>query len=198
MRTLVFDTETNGRANFKATATHPSQPYFVQIAAMLYENRDLVQQVNVIATPETPEGEFVPIPEEATNVHGISNERAREVGLPYRLVLPLFNNLLRKADILVAHNLQFDVMVMAAAYHRYNFPDTELQRPRRICTMKSSEGVLKLPGNYGKYKWPTLDEAYRFLVDPEGFEGAHDAFADTIACAKTYWALIDAGHIRTT
>lgn len=198
MRTLVFDTETNGKANFKETATHPSQPYFCQIAAMLYEDEDLVQQINVIACPTNANGDVMDIPAEATAVHGITQERAEAVGLPYKLVIPLFNQLLRRADVLVAHNLQFDAMVMAAAYYRHGFAADELQRPRRICTMKSSEGVLKLPGKFGGYKWPTLDEAYRHLVDPEGFEGAHDAFADTIACAKVYWALINAGHIQPT
>ena len=165
---------------------------------MLFEDRDLVQQVNVIACPTNANGDVMDIPKEAQDVHGISRERAERVGLPYKLVIPMFNQLLRKSDAVVAHNLSFDAMVMAAAYYRHGYPADELQRPRRICTMKSTENVLKLPGRYGKYKWPSLDEAYRALVDPEGFEGAHDAFADTIACAKVFWACIDAGHIRLT
>ena len=198
MRTLVFDTETTGKANFKETATHPSQPYFVQLAAMLYEDRDLVQQINVIACPTNANGDVMDIEPEAASVHGISKERAISVGLPYSLVLPMFNQLLRKTDVVVAHNLQFDAMVMAAAYYRHGRAADELQRPRRICTMKSTENVLKIPGRYGKYKWPSLDEAYRALVDSDGFDGAHDAFADTTACAKVFWACIDAGHIQLT
>jgi hypothetical protein len=48
---------------------------------------------------------------------------------------------------------------------------------------------LKLPNSRGGYKWPTLDEAYRVLVDPSGFKDAHDAMADTRACRGVYYAL---------
>lgn len=197
MRTLVFDTETTGKADFKADPAAMHQPYLVQLAAQLYVGRELVQEVNVICLPEQAEGMIVQIPAEATGIHGISNDTTALVGLPYKLVLPLFNNLLKRTDRVVAHNLQFDVRVMSGAYKRNGYPQDDLQRPERICTMLQSEGVLKIPSKFkpGGYKWPTLDEAFRHLVNKEGFEGAHDASNDCTACVKVLWALEDAGII---
>ena len=59
--------------------------------------------------------------------------------------------------------------------------------------MLSSMPVLKLPGRYGNYKWPKLEEAYKFLVDPAGFEDAHDALVDVKACAAVLDALEEMG-----
>ena len=93
--------------------------------------------------------------------------------------------------------MDFDIRIMANTYLRSGFPIDSLQVPKRICTMQASTDVLKLPGKFaGKHKWPTLDEAYRHLVDPAGFDGAHDALVDTKACAEVLWKLEDAGHIR--
>ena len=57
-----------------------------------------------------------------------------------------------------------------------------------FCTMLNTVEIVKIPGRKG-YKWPKLDEAYRILVDPDGFEGAHDALADVKACRKVFYNL---------
>jgi DNA polymerase III epsilon subunit-like protein len=196
MRTLIYDTETTGKMNFKVDPAAPNQPYLVQLAALLYEDRELAASINVLCCPTDAQGVVVQIPEEATSVHGITNDRVMTCGLPMKTVGALFNNLMRKADRIVAHNMDFDIRVVSGLYVRSGFPIDSLQMPQRVCTMKASENVLKLPGLYGKYKWPTLDEAYRHLVDPNGFDGAHDALVDTKACAEVLWKLEDAGHIR--
>ena len=60
--------------------------------------------------------------------------------------------------------------------------------------MMSLVDELKIPGRFGKqYKWPSLDESYRALVNPEGFTGAHDAMVDVMACAEVLWAAEDRG-----
>jgi len=53
--------------------------------------------------------------------------------------------------------------------------------------MKSSTDICRLPGKIpGKYKWPSLQEAYKMFIDPNGFDGAHDAMVDVNACLKVY------------
>lgn len=197
MRTLIYDTETTGVVDWKKAVEAPSQPYIVQLAALMYDDRKLVGAINLLCNPVDGTGARVMIPAEATKVHGISNEMVEATGLPLKTIAAIFNSMIRNTDRLVAHNMDFDSRIMAGTYLRSGFPIDSLQVPHRVCTMKASENVLKLPGKFaGKYKWPTLDEAYRHLVDPAGFDGAHDALVDAKACAEVLWKLEDAGHIR--
>lgn len=189
MRTLIFDTETTGLCDFKAYYDAPQQPHLVQLAALLYEERRLIGALNVIVKPN------VLIPQKASDVHGITDVMADAVGLSPRVVLPFFNKWVVKADRIVAHNLKYDMMIMCGAYHREGYPVDNLQLPSRVCTVLSTMDILKLPGKYGSFKWPTLDEAYRFLVNKDGFDGAHDALVDAKACADVLWKAEDAGAI---
>ena len=52
--------------------------------------------------------------------------------------------------------------------------------------------VLKLPGKYDSYKWPTLAEAYRHFTGKE-LEGAHDALVDSEACLVVFRGLVELG-----
>ena len=60
--------------------------------------------------------------------------------------------------------------------------------------MEATTDICKIPPPRGSgYKWPKLEEAYRILVDPVGFEGAHDAMVDVEACRKVFYALKNGG-----
>ncbi len=185
---IFFDTETTNLYNFKKPPTDPSQPHLVQFACILDdENGKILEEYDTIINT----GE-VEIPLGATAIHGITTARAKLEGIPLESVLRAFNKLCKHADLLVAHNISFDVKVMHSAYSRAKRP-SEFGRLTQYCTMQSSTDLLKLPGRYG-YKWPKLDEAYRVLVDPEGFEGAHDAMEDVKACRAVYYKLRELGR----
>lgn len=173
---LCFDTETTGICNFKSV-DHTVQPYPVQLAMELFNDEKLIHSASIIINPG------VPVPEPAYKVHGISTEVAELYGIQLRAAAGLFINFILKADRLVGHNIDFDIIVMEAAIHRseLNFDLAKFRQIPRICTMKSTTNLLKLPGKFGNYKWPTLEEAYKHLVDPDGFSGAHDAMSDVRA-----------------
>jgi DNA polymerase III subunit epsilon len=189
LRTLIFDTETTGLANFKAPLE--KQPYPVQLACMLKDGAQVYAVCNVIINAG------VEVPPAVSELHGITNDSLQLYGIKLAEAVSLFCSLLLQADRIVAHNIDFDLTIMAAAIVRV-FPENPAmlhlftQKPR-VCTMLSSMPVLKLPGMYGNYKWPKLDEAYRHLVDPEGFENAHDALADVRACAAVLEAMEEQG-----
>lgn len=189
MRTLVFDTETTGKSLPKADLS--AQPYIVQLAAILFDGRREVAHFSAITIPDF-RGVRAEIPKEASDIHGVTMDLVDRVGVPYNVALPMFNNLAKRADRLVAHNTEFDDLLIRAAYSRIAAPQQVLWDLPKICTMKSSESVLKLPGKYG-YKWPSLAEAHQHFTG-EGFEGAHDAMVDVRACARVLWGLEDAGH----
>jgi DNA polymerase III subunit epsilon len=188
MRTLILDTETTGLVNHKSP-DHTIQPHPVQLACILVQENKIMSMVSVIVNPS------VPIHEGASKVHGLTTEVVEHVGISVKAATGLFLNFLNKADRIVAHNIDFDIIVTEAMIYR-SLADYDLDNYRRmprVCTMHSTSAVCRLPGKFGKYKWPKLSEAYSTLVDPTGFEGAHDAMTDVIACWKVLKALEERG-----
>lgn len=192
--TLVFDTETNGKRPKGRNVPLTDEPALVQIAAILYWGRRPVAHLSAFMQPLDGHGEPAAIPTEEFFIKsGITQETVDRAGTTYKVGVATFNNMVKRADRIVAHNIQFDDPIMRAAYSRIAAPQQQYWETPKFCTMKTLELVLKLPGKYG-YKFPSLDESYRALVDPLGFEGAHDAMVDVEACAKVLWAIEDQGH----
>jgi len=188
MRTLIFDTETTGIVNHKSP-DHSIQPHPVQLACILLENNTIINSAAVLIDPG------VPIEKGAFEKHKITEEKVKTFGFSLKAATGLFLNFLNRCDRIVGHGVDFDIIITEAMIYR-TLADFDLQNYRdkpRVCTMISSTEVCKLPGKFGKYKWPKLEEAYKILVDPKGFEKAHDAMADTIACLKVLRALEDRG-----
>lgn len=175
---LVYDSETTSKANFKLPASHPSQPHLVQLGLQVLNN-DLiaVHQFDAIVKPEG----WV-IPPEASIIHGITQDKALAVGVPLKFVLGAFVEFANICECRVAHNIQFDDLVVGAALHRTNTKFGEGMS--RFCTMRSMTDIMKLPGLYGP-KWPKLCEAYKYCTGNE-LEGAHDALHDVRGCAEIF------------
>lgn len=179
---LFFDTETTGKANMKAGPSDPSHPHIVQLAALLTEDDGLERAgINFVIKPDGYE-----IPKEASDIHGITTEIATACGVPLFSALSAFNNLCCCADMLVAHNIDFDLLVSKAAFWRIN-KAARITTMDVFCTMKASTKLCRLPGPYG-YKWPKLSEAYLHFTGTE-LVGAHDALADVRACARVFFAI---------
>ena len=194
--TLVLDTETTGFMRKELPAHHASQPWVVQIGAQLFDDdtRRVVGEVNFIVDPRSVGGSLAGN-EEAGKIHGITNEMIDAYGVSYKVGIAAFNNLLKRADTIVAHNMPFDFGILCSCYERMEVNTGPLKAPRSECTVKLTKNILKLPGKYKDFKWPNLMEAYTALVDPAGFDGAHDAMVDVRACAAVYWAVKDGGKL---
>ncbi len=184
---LFFDTETSGMIQRNLPVDDPAQPRLVQLGALLTEE-DLTPRAEIALLVQSEGVKFHP---KAVEVHGITEESADRGGVPMLVALALFSNLCRRARLVVAHNMAFDSEVMGCQFKRVGKPNP-LDFPHLAfeCTMKALTPIIKLPGRYGDYKWPSLEEAHRFFFD-EGFEGAHDALADVRACSRVWKALRD-------
>lgn len=185
---LFFDTETTGLPkNWKAPVTDlDNWPRLVQLAWLLYDSRDQeIKSANRIIIPEG-----FTIPTEASNVHGISTDRAIEEGINLTEALNEFSKALNEADFLIAHNISFDEVIMGAEFLRKDINSRLVDIPK-ICTMKTTTNICQIPGRYG-YKWPNLTELHQHLFQ-KGFDGAHDALADVKACADCFFELKKTG-----
>ncbi|MFN0016165.1 MAG: 3'-5' exonuclease [Saprospiraceae bacterium] len=181
---LFFDTETTGLPrNWKAPVNDTANwPRMVQLAWMLYQpDGTLVESNNHIIFPKG-----FTIPADAVAVHGISTERARAIGEDLAGILDLFEGLVKKAAVLVAHNIRFDEKIVGAEYIRAGRLDF-LASKAKICTMDSGTDYCRIPGPYG-YKWPKLSELHQKLFRT-AFEEAHNAEADIAATARCFWEM---------
>ena len=192
--TLIFDTETNGLRPKGRNISLKAEPALVQIAAILYWNERPVAHCSFFTQPLDGDGNAAIIPKEKFFIdNGITQETVDRVGTKYKVALAIFNNMVKRAERVVAHNIEFDNAIIRAAYSRINRVSAEYDALPKYCTMRTLTPILKLPGRYGD-KFPTLDEAYRGIVDSRGFEGAHDAMTDVSACSRVLFEIEKAKH----
>jgi DNA polymerase-3 subunit epsilon len=179
---LFFDTETTGKADFRSSPDAPHQPRLVQFAALLCkDDGEEVQSANLIIKPEG-----FTIPESASAIHGITTEQAVAVGVDCSIARHLYRRWWNASSVVVAHNIQFDLLIMDGELFRHAGGQKAWGEARdTFCTMQAMTPICKLPGNYGDYKWPKLQEAHKHAFGQE-FDGAHDALADVRACARVY------------
>jgi DNA polymerase-3 subunit epsilon len=176
---LFFDTETTG---FKSEKFDPE---IVQIAAILQdtETRRVFGEINLIVSTDNL------IPEVVVNIHGITNELSKSFGAQQIVADNMFAFLASKADVLVAHNTDFDVNIIKGTW---TVSGALIADKPLFCTMKKSTNIVGISKSHGGgNKYPRLAEAYRFFFN-EDFDNAHDAMADVRACRDVYFALLEA------
>lgn len=189
---LFFDTETTGLPrNWNASVEDLNNwPRLVQLAWVVYKDGVKIGSGDYIIRPE---GFY--ISQESSSIHGITNERAQREGILLIVALKEFYNLIKQADFLVAHNMDFDEKIMGAEFLR-NSMDNIFVSKKTICTKEISTDFCKIPSTNGKigYKWPKLSELYKKLFNAE-FADSHNASADINATAKCFWELKKRGII---
>jgi DNA polymerase-3 subunit epsilon len=192
VKALIFDTETTGMVQFRKPPEDKTQPDLIQLGMLLVETTDWEPRARHSLLVTLADG--VRIEPGAKEAHGISEEDCARYGVAPIVACSLFNQTCMQADIIVAHNLSFDVSIMKTALHRIGNKPHRLDGRQHVCTKETSTDVLKLPGKYG-YKWPTLAEAYRHYTGKE-IEGAHDALVDTEACLQVFRGLAQSGEVE--
>lgn len=187
---LFFDTETTGLPrNWEAPVTDLNNwPRIVQLAFLLFDNNGkMISNGDFIIKPDG-----FSIPADATQIHGISTEIATREEKSLSTVLKELYYLISQAEVLVAHNMNFDEKIVGAEFLRVGMPNP-IPNKRIICTMESSTNFCAIVGLNG-YKWPTLSELH-FKLFRTGFEEAHNAKIDISATAKCFWELQRIGII---
>lgn len=129
----------------------------------------------------------IPIPAEATAVHGISNEMVKDA--------PTFANVaeevldLLRGQCVVAWNAAFDMRVLLYAFHLAG-----IAMPQGIefcCAMLHYGELFGAKREDGQYRWHKLTTAYEMQFGAIGglIESAHDALADCRMTAALWNAM---------
>ncbi len=121
----------------------------------------------------------------------IEKKELDEKGAKLSDVLKQFNDTLKDAEYLFAHNMNFNENVLAAEYLRQGM-DHDLFKKERICLMHESTFYCKIPSKTGGYKWPSLTELHATIFNQK-FSPAGNARADAIAATRCFIALMKVG-----
>ena len=195
MLILFFDTETTGLPLSRRASPQQSHlwPSVVQLSFILYDVSNQVSvdsQDMIIKLPRD-----AALPKESIAIHGITRARLNTKGIPISVALDAFEAAVAKADLVVAHNLEFDLNVLKAELWRAR-RSLEFQPPigraRQFCTMVATKKLcnLKAKSKDGRQyvKYPKLEELHRHMFGVEHGH-MHDAMGDVLAGLRCYCQL---------
>jgi len=185
---LIFDTETTG---FPKDRNAPisqldNWPRVVQLSWQIHDKLGkLIENYDYIIKPEG-----YTIPFNASQIHGISTQKAQEEGEDLAKVLESFKESLQKSKFIVGHNIVgFDVPILASEFFRKGI-EVDLLKHNAIDTITEGTKYCALPGGRGGgFKFPKLGELYYKLFN-ENFSEAHNAAADVNANARVFFEML--------
>ena len=188
MRALLFiDTETTG--------LNTGIDRIVQLSTRLVLPNGS-QDYNQLVRP----GNFA-ITAAATRIHGITAQVASLHGTSITQVLEDLSRQIEQADIIVGHNVEFDIAIIIAEAKRCGYHDlvATLTHPKfgldagrraAICTQRLAADYFRFLGESPSLSDTKLTTVYQRLFQEE-LVGAHDAMVDVIACQQVYNHLRD-------
>ena len=177
MKHLIFDTETTGLPK-SSLVPLDKQPRVIEFCGILWDD----------ATGDEQEHSWlfnpgISIPPEVIKVSHITDDMVKDAPL-FAAKAPAIRALLVLADVVVAHNLFFDIHMVANEFRRADTADVKW--PKGICTVEATEHL--------KSRRLKLAELYHHLFD-EHFKGAHRAIVDVRALLRCYKELLRSGMI---
>ena len=182
---LIFDSETTGKPplNQRGKGFKPPKNFeewrdcrLVQLAWIVCNDIGGIEKtVDYLIKPK-----YFIIPEEATKIHGITQETAKSKGVKVEKVLEEFLADLKGCHTLVAHNLAFDYNLLIAEMARAGICDTHYESIQLYCTM--------LAGCENEHaKWPKLEELYEHYFGQKPALEQHRALNDVFLCRDIYF-----------
>lgn len=182
MKVLVFDTETTGLPPSKTPTADDSDqwPYIVQLSYLLFDtdSNKITVQHDVILR--------VPVEIENSHIHRITTGLSKN-GFDFKPTFEIFMVCVEACDVIVGHNVLFDVNMMRAECLRHQL--TFNPRKEFYCTMKRSIHVCNLLNTTtGRLKYPKLSELHETLF---GYtpKNLHNSLVDVMVCFRCYYHL---------
>ena len=207
---LVFDVETTGllpkkprrKTDDKACENEipiESYPYIIQLSFVLY---DLIESTPVITYDSYIKiPDHVELSQHVSELTGITKEMCNEKGRDISDVLDKFYEAYMLAEVIVAHNIDFDEQMILIELQRNRKEIIEklpycftifskiyekMKGVQRYCTMKNGTEICAIVvESKTTKKWPRLVELYKKLFD-EVPVGLHNSMVDVNACLRCY------------
>lgn len=162
---LIIDVQTTGLFDKQRPDTDPPLPLEATLLLADSELSPICSHTSLIYQ------ESIGSPE-AVSVHRLSAERVRRYGLPIDALAPVLLRYMERADILVGHNLPFDLAVLRHALPRHEALHTLMEQKEQLCTMALA--LKKLPEEVSQGRFFSLKQLSR-LFGAEWHDKANSA-----------------------
>ena len=202
MKVLIFDTETTGllpKYYFKTNNNTIIDfmrdfPYIVQLSFILFDTEKLVMIEShdfIIKVPDE-----VDISEKSYSIHGIDKKKSTEEGVDIKECLITLGNVYKKADIIVAHNVEYDLPVIQIEGSRNNMGvimNKNDKGKQFYCNMKNTVNLCNIikTNSRGTYKKYPSQEELHFKLFGSKPKNLHNSFNDILVCLRCYIKLIE-------
>jgi DNA polymerase III epsilon subunit-like protein len=209
MRVLVFDTETTGlpKSKIMNPDTLNLWPHIVQFSYVIYDTilNDIVHSSDSIVKLK----DGITIPEDSIKIHGVTNEISQKNGTNIEVILNEFFSHLRNIDLLVGHNVSFDINMIKVELLRfiyetkYNILEDDVKTYKYnlhfltnykniCCTLQDSIDLcnIKAIDKFGKeyIKFPKLLELHQKLFESTP-NNLHNSFNDILVTLRCFMKL---------
>ena len=177
MKVIIFDTETNGLENCSVLSISAIK---IDVDLKLNSYKEIGRFNRFYFRNE---GEKINA--EAVAVNGLTDEeilrRRVESDIKYSKYFEKdkdFVDFCKDTNHFVAHNISFD----------RKFIPFDLKT--QFCTKESNIDILKIPGKFGKYKWPRLNETAKFYGIELDENRWHGSEYDTEICKEIFVSML--------
>ncbi len=180
MSYFAFDTETTGLPTTRAKPTKDNISAWDNCRMLSMAIVEFNPDDKILATEHMlvyPDNFEVA----ATEIHGITEEKAKSEGKPFQEVFSTIVTYIENCPKMVGHNLPFDINILKAELIRRELDTSILDKIEPICTLKMVKDIY--------FKPMKLGIIYQKLFGKE-LEGAHDALADSMAAGEVYAKLV--------
>ena len=182
---LFIDTETNGLPDM----TNMKWGHYPNYREVQKYNTARIVQISYIVTDYKYNNLYLEdyvIKREGFNItnsefHSITNDISDKNGVEFNFAFEKLYENLKQVKYIIAHNVAFDISVIKSELYRRGFIHIieEIDKKTLICTMKHTKNILKIINKFGKYKYPSMKELYKFCFGKE-IENAHNSKYDVI------------------
>jgi DNA polymerase III epsilon subunit-like protein len=204
MKVLIFDTETTGLPKTKIISqdTLDKWPHIVQFSFIIFDTEtnslDMTQDFIIRMSSD------IQIPQESTNIHGITNEISREKGINIEDALRQFFYSLRNVELLVGHNVSFDINMIYIELLRIiyvkKYPEDHISAYKYdlhfltnfkniYCTMQETIDLCAIKANdkFGREynKFPKLVELHQHLFGTTP-SSLHNSLIDILVTLRCF------------
>ena len=194
MKILILDSETTGlpEKNISLLAT-AQWPYIVQLSYILFDtdtNKMIQLSDNIIKLENN-----IDIPIEASNIHHITKDISLKLGNSIKNILLELNNILLETDLIIGHNLIFDINMLKVEFLKNNLSNNFIINNISIplfCTMKNGRNIcnIKKKSRNGSFyiKNPKLIELYNYFFNDTP-KNLHNSLNDILITLRCYYKM---------
>jgi DNA polymerase-3 subunit epsilon len=183
LRLVSIDTETTGR--------DPAVDRIVEIACVIWEKGAVVARTSWLVNPERP------IPKEASDIHGISDDDVRDKPIFAQVIDEVLEAM--AGAVPLAHNAEYDRLVLAAEIARIGGCARQPPAIRKavdwVDSLVWARELHKLEksnslGSVSERLGITIEQAHRAIHDAEAALHVMLAFASDVRVPRTYGAFM--------